>query len=82
MFYFILIIPVLAFVGPPAAFPVEKDNVHLQKYLAWSDEIIQKAKKFIETLPKGPFIGIHLRNGVDWVTSYYTMCTDNVKHFI
>jgi len=58
--------PVLAFVGPPGAFPVEKKNAHLHQYLVWSDQITTKANEFISTLPKGPFIGIHLRNGNDW----------------
>jgi len=58
--------PVLAFVGPPSGFPVDEQNAQLQKYLKWQDHIEDKAKKFIATLPKGPFIGIHLRNGADW----------------
>ncbi|XP_055384488.1 GDP-fucose protein O-fucosyltransferase 1 [Condylostylus longicornis] len=60
--------PVLAFTGAPASFPVQMENRKLQKYVVWSDEIQEKAKKFIkENLPKGAFIGIHLRNGIDWV---------------
>lgn len=60
--------PVLAFTGAPASFPVQAENVHLQKYLKWSDEIDKKANKFIKTLlPKGAFIGLHLRNGIDWI---------------
>ncbi|XP_021947847.1 GDP-fucose protein O-fucosyltransferase 1 [Folsomia candida] len=58
--------PVLAFVGPPSGFPVDADNRHLQKYLEWQDGIQEKANKFISTLPMGPFVGIHLRNGADW----------------
>ncbi|KAL3280603.1 hypothetical protein HHI36_003834 [Cryptolaemus montrouzieri] len=59
---------VLAFTGAPASFPVQQENRHLHKYLEWSDEISSKADSFIEnTLPKGAFIGIHLRNGIDWV---------------
>jgi peptide-O-fucosyltransferase len=60
--------PVLAFTGAPASFPVQEENVHLQKYLKWSDAIDRKANEFINRLlPKGSFIGIHLRNGIDWV---------------
>ncbi|KAL7011802.1 hypothetical protein ACKWTF_014465 [Chironomus riparius] len=60
--------PVLAFTGAPAAFPVQAENVHLHKYLKWSNEIEEKVKKFIiNLLPKGAFIGIHLRNGIDWI---------------
>lgn len=59
--------PVLAFTGAPASFPVQKENVGLQKYLTWNDNIQNKAKKFIkENISKGGFIGIHLRNGQDW----------------
>ena len=59
---------VLAFVGPPSSFPVEEQNLGLQKYLQWNEEIRSAARKFISTLPKGQFIGIHLRNGLDWVS--------------
>lgn len=60
--------PVIAFTGAPASFPVQEDNRDLQKYLVWSDDIQQQARHFIKNnLPKGAFIGIHLRNGIDWI---------------
>lgn len=60
--------PVLAFTGAPASFPVQKENLQLQKYVKWNLKYQEMAKKFIkEILPKGAFIGIHLRNGIDWV---------------
>ncbi|KAK7604126.1 hypothetical protein V9T40_004399 [Parthenolecanium corni] len=60
--------PVLAFAGAPASFPVQKENKGLHKYLKWSATIDHLANNFIrESLPRGSFIGIHLRNGVDWV---------------
>lgn len=60
--------PVLAFTGAPASFPVQRENLGLQKYLVWSEEVGAKADAFIKSvLPKGAFIGIHLRNGIDWV---------------
>lgn len=60
--------PVLAFTGAPASFPVQKENVHLQKYLTWSDDIANKARIFIKkNMSGGAFLGIHLRNGQDWV---------------
>lgn len=49
---------VLAFTGAPAGFPVQQENLHLQKYLHWSEEIDKMAKSFItKILPKGAFIG-------------------------
>lgn len=60
--------PVLAFTGAPASFPVQLENKVLHRCVVWNDEMQNKAKKFIkETLPQGAFVGIHLRNGIDWV---------------
>lgn len=68
--------PVLAFVGAPASFPVQSENRHLHKYLVWNDDIKQKAKDFIKSeIPPGSFVGIHLRNGVDWIRA-----CEHVKH--
>ncbi|XP_044737812.1 GDP-fucose protein O-fucosyltransferase 1 [Chrysoperla carnea] len=60
--------PVLAFTGAPGSFPVQLENRHLHKYLKWSSNILEQAEKFVkENLPKGAFVGIHLRNGIDWM---------------
>lgn len=60
--------PVLAFTGAPASFPVQIENKQFQKCLNWNNDMLNKAKTFIkEKLPKGAFVGIHLRNGIDWV---------------
>uniref|UniRef100_A0A182MA77 GDP-fucose protein O-fucosyltransferase 1 n=1 Tax=Anopheles culicifacies TaxID=139723 RepID=A0A182MA77_9DIPT len=60
--------PVLAFTGAPAVFPVQQENLPLHRYLRWSVKYETEAKQFIrDALPKGAFIGIHLRNGIDWV---------------
>ncbi|XP_012233286.1 GDP-fucose protein O-fucosyltransferase 1 [Linepithema humile] len=60
--------PVLAFTGAPASFPVQIENKQFQKCLNWNNDILNQAKTFIkEKLPKGAFIGIHLRNGIDWI---------------
>ena len=64
-----LYISVLAFTGAPASFPVQENNRGLHKYLEWSDAVLNRAKKFINFLPYGHYIGIHLRNGVDWVST-------------
>lgn len=58
----------LAFTGAPASFPVQLENRDLHKYLKWSESIQKQARFFIQNkLPKGAFLGIHLRNGIDWV---------------
>ena len=61
--------PVLALSGAPGSFPVAKHNRHLQKYFKWSENIASLADSFIqEQLNEGgPFVGIHLRLGSDWV---------------
>lgn len=59
--------PVLAFTGAPASFPVQAENIKLQKYMVWTDDMQSKATNWVKsTLPKGAYLGIHLRNGVDW----------------
>ena len=46
--------PVLAFTGAPASFPVQEENVNLQKYLMHNSKWINKAKLWIKNnLPKG-----------------------------
>ncbi|GAB1605500.1 GDP-fucose protein O-fucosyltransferase 1-like [Argonauta hians] len=62
--------PVVAMRGAPASFPVSKQHVSLHKYLYWSEAIEAKANDYIEdTFDGREFIGIHLRNGVDWVNA-------------
>ncbi|XP_055332615.1 GDP-fucose protein O-fucosyltransferase 1-like [Paramacrobiotus metropolitanus] len=60
--------PVIALRGPPAPFPVPLRHWHIQKYVAWSEEIQQRGDAFItEKFGTEPFLGVHLRNGEDWV---------------
>jgi len=67
---------VLAFTGAPASFPVQDENRQLHSYLVWSDQINNQALNFIRNvLPVGPFIGIHLRNGIDW-----TRACEHIEH--
>uniref|UniRef100_A0A0B7A674 GDP-fucose protein O-fucosyltransferase 1 n=1 Tax=Arion vulgaris TaxID=1028688 RepID=A0A0B7A674_9EUPU len=59
--------PVLAFVGPPAAFPVSQYHIKLQRYVKWSHNYSKLADEFIQqNIPHRPFLGIHLRNGPDF----------------
>lgn len=54
--------------GAPASFPVQEENVHLHKYLKWNQNIVNKSKSFIRNnMSGGGFIGLHLRNGQDWI---------------
>ncbi|GFS78810.1 GDP-fucose protein O-fucosyltransferase 1 [Nephila pilipes] len=60
--------PVIAFTGAPATFPVRSEDRELHQYLVWNDAVVKEAKFFISNMvPRGPFVGIHLRNGPDWV---------------
>ncbi|GMT03087.1 hypothetical protein PENTCL1PPCAC_25261 [Pristionchus entomophagus] len=58
--------PVLAFVGAPATFPSQQKHWHYQKHFRYSTRITSRAKAFIEDRLERPFVGIHLRNDVDW----------------
>ncbi|CAH2066629.1 unnamed protein product, partial [Iphiclides podalirius] len=49
--------PVLAFTGAPASFPVQKENVYLQKFLKWNNGIVNMMKSFIKkNMSGGGFI--------------------------
>ena len=61
--------PVIALMGAPGAFPVHEKDRWLQKFVKWSLKIEKKAKEFITSiLQNEPFVGIHLRNGIDFVS--------------
>ncbi|XP_017478646.1 PREDICTED: GDP-fucose protein O-fucosyltransferase 1 [Rhagoletis zephyria] len=60
--------PVIPFTGAPASFPVQSENRDLHRYLRWSNTYEEMKRAFIKNkLPRGAFIGIHLRSGIDWV---------------
>ena len=60
--------PVIAFTGAPAAFPVQQQNLPLQQFVVWQEKWTSRARTWLqENLPPGPFVGVHLRNGGDWV---------------
>jgi len=58
--------PVLAFTGAPAQFPVIKNFIPNQKYVEFSDEISKLAQDFIDKYLERPYIGVHLRNDIDF----------------
>ena len=61
--------PVIALKGAPAKYPIVQEDRHLQKYLKWADSIVDSAEHYIQAnFPKQKYLGIHLRNGVDWVS--------------
>jgi len=59
--------PVLAMTGAPASFPVMGEHVALHRYLQWTDSWRERGREWVEkNLPRGKWLGIHLRNGGDW----------------
>ena len=64
--------PVLAMRGAPAAFPIRPSHRDLQRYLVFAEKIDDDANKYIdENFPDKKFIGVHLRNGPDWASTFY-----------
>ncbi len=63
---------VMAFTGAPASFPVMERDIELHQYLQWSDYIDSEAEAYLtyEGIER-PYVGLHLRNGVDWVGTTY-----------
>ena len=60
--------PVLALTGAPASFPVSEAQLGLQSSLEWTDLWRERGESWLRTnLGRPvPFLGLHLRNGLDW----------------
>ncbi|XP_077991252.1 GDP-fucose protein O-fucosyltransferase 1-like isoform X2 [Glandiceps talaboti] len=61
--------PVLALMGAPAQFPVTQANEALQQYVKWNSDVKEEADDYIERNLRRPYVGVHLRNGADWVST-------------
>jgi len=54
--------------GAPAPYPMNPENWPLQKYLKFSKRISDESEGYIDhNFKDQSFVGIHLRNGIDWV---------------
>lgn len=75
--------PVIALKGAPASYPIKAEHRSNQMYMKWSDSMNEQVDDYIEkTFGKEKFIGIHLRNGIDWVNAcVHLEDENNIKLF-
>jgi len=66
--------------GAPASFPVRPEQRELQQHLVFSQRIENEAQKYIDEHFGGKkFVGIHLRNGADWVRHVWNIASMLLK---
>eukprot|EP00092_Neocalanus_flemingeri_P032584 GFUD01035440.1.p1 GENE.GFUD01035440.1~~GFUD01035440.1.p1 ORF type:complete len:377 (+),score=114.61 GFUD01035440.1:95-1225(+) len=72
--------PVVAMTGAPASFPVQSGHVGLQRHVMWSDTWRERGREWVRRhLPRGRWLGIHLRNGGDWANAcVHTQSSENL----
>ena len=57
--------------GAPAPYPMLAADRPLPRHLVFSDRVQEEALEYIDQHFGGEkFVGIHLRNGVDWVRGH------------
>ena len=61
--------PVVALKGAPAAFPVNAEHRHLQKYIVWNSKTKNNLEAYVNAEMARPFIAVHGRIGQDWVNA-------------
>ena len=58
--------PVLALRGAPASYPIKREHNELHRHLRWSKAVAAERDRLIEAHLLKPFVGIHIRNAVDF----------------
>ncbi|CAF0800266.1 unnamed protein product [Didymodactylos carnosus] len=75
--------PVISMKEAPAQFPMLSNNRKLQKYLKWSQKILDEVYQHQQTLfNSSKYIGIHLRNDIDWLKACSDIETYHTQYYM